>query len=339
MNQNFNTDYKEFIRNARDVAAGLRTGYISTLHFFIAGCLNEDEIRAFIFPEKERFQQYYEALMALQEYYCPDYRDPGDLPLLNEAERAMVEAFLEKRKYGHAEILPAHFFLAAIRDAGSMLNRVIQPKDDLYDRLVAFYIQKGLIAYPYPPAEEDKQLPGVFRKLKQLMEPAGANTGLPSLKLEIIRMDGEQPGDRSLQLQGDVKTPLFIENMQVKEPESGIYAVQLGERGGKRKLLIELSAFEAQAMAIELEQLSSDRPRTHRLLYTVFVNMDYQLQEVILSGHDNRNIQTQIHIIKGNKIIIQEMRTADALIMAAMSHAPIFIAEKVFRMFAFIPPD
>jgi bifunctional DNase/RNase len=340
MKQEFTDNIKDFIRQARDVAAALRTGYISTLHFFLAGCMDEEDavgVRAFIFPDKARFKQYYDALMAIQQYYCPDYLDPGDLPLLKEAERAMMEAFIEKRKYGHPEILPAHFFLAATRDAGSVLNRALHPKDDLYDRLVAYYIQSGLIAYPHPPAEEDQLNPGFARKLNQLLETANANPASLPLRLELRRMDGEMPGDFSLQLEGDTKTPLFIENLQQKESEPGVYAVQFGEEGGKRKLLLELSAFEAQALSVELEQLSTGRPRTHRLLYDVCMNVDYQLQEVILSAHDNKNIMAQAHFIKGNKILIQEMCTPDAIIMAAMSHAPVFIAEKVFRMFAFIP--
>jgi len=171
------------------------------------------------------------------------------------------------------------------------------------------------------------------------MESAGANPGIVPLRLDLRRMDGDEPGDQSLPLQGDAKTLLDIENMQQKQSEPGVYAVMLSERGGNRKLMIELTGFEAQALARTLEQLSTDRPRTHRLLYDVCVSLDYQLKEVILYGHDKLNIQTQIQLIKGNKILVQEMRTVDALIMAAMSHAPIFIAEKVFRMFAFIPSE
>jgi len=93
MIQEFAVYNKDFIGKARDVAVALRSGYISTLHFFLADCLNEESpfgIRSFLFPDQSAFEQYYEALMAIQHYYLPGYRDPGNLPILKEAERAIM---------------------------------------------------------------------------------------------------------------------------------------------------------------------------------------------------------------------------------------------------------
>lgn len=340
MKQDFTDSFKEMIRQAREVAIELRAGYISTLHFFLAECKNDKAsfgIRSFLFPDKARFQQYYEALLAIQQYYCPGYSDPGDLPLLKEAERAIFESFIEQKKFGHAEVIPAHLFLAAVRDAGSELNRAITQKEDLYDRLLSYYMSTGLMDNPYPDVEEEKQIPGYKRKLALFMQTGSEVPELAVRTMSLIRMDGV-PGDRSLSLQGDNKTALLLENLQQKESEPGVYAVQLGEKGGKRKVLIELSAFEAHALAFQLEMWTTDRPLTHRLMYDTCLAMGYQLQEIIFHTHMDDKILAQVCYIKGSKILIQDIQAADAIILSAMSHAPIFIAEKVFRMFAFTYP-
>jgi len=61
------------------------------------------------------------------------------------------------------------------------------------------------------------------------------------------------------------KIRLDIIGMSYSQSQSGAYALILGELEGKRRLPIIIGAFEAQAIAIELEKIKTPRPLTHDL--------------------------------------------------------------------------
>ena len=61
------------------------------------------------------------------------------------------------------------------------------------------------------------------------------------------------------------KIKLEIIGLSYSQTQSGAYALVLGEEKGKRRLPIIIGAFEAQAIAIELENMTPTRPC---LLYT-----------------------------------------------------------------------
>lgn len=61
------------------------------------------------------------------------------------------------------------------------------------------------------------------------------------------------------------KIKLEIIGLSYSQTQSGAYALVLGEEKGKRRLPIIIGAFEAQAIAIELENMTPTRPLTHDL--------------------------------------------------------------------------
>jgi len=61
------------------------------------------------------------------------------------------------------------------------------------------------------------------------------------------------------------KIKLEIIGLSYSQTQSGAYALVLGEDKGKRRLPIIIGAFEAQAIAIELENMTPTRPLTHDL--------------------------------------------------------------------------
>src|SRR5207244_2566521 len=72
-----------------------------------------------------------------------------------------------------------------------------------------------------------------------------------------------------------------------KDPEapffkSADYALVLGEDKGKRRLPIVIGAFEAQAIAIELENMTPQRPLTHDLFKSFATAFNIEVEEVII---------------------------------------------------------
>ena len=61
------------------------------------------------------------------------------------------------------------------------------------------------------------------------------------------------------------KIVLDIIGLSYSQTQSGAYALVLGEQGGKRRLPIIIGGFEAQAIAIALENMTPSRPLTHDL--------------------------------------------------------------------------
>ena len=64
--------------------------------------------------------------------------------------------------------------------------------------------------------------------------------------------------------------------------QSNSYAVILGEVGGSRRLPIVIGGFEAQAIAVALENMQPSRPLTHDLMKNFMTSFDVALQEVYI---------------------------------------------------------
>lgn len=64
--------------------------------------------------------------------------------------------------------------------------------------------------------------------------------------------------------------------------QSHSYAVVLGEVNGVRKLPIVIGGFEAQAIAVALENMQPTRPLTHDLMKNMMVAFQLQLNEVLI---------------------------------------------------------
>ena len=62
----------------------------------------------------------------------------------------------------------------------------------------------------------------------------------------------------------------------------GAYAILLKEVYGTRRLPIIIGAFEAQAIALEMEGIKPPRPLTHDLLKSTIDNLGASVQEVII---------------------------------------------------------
>jgi len=75
------------------------------------------------------------------------------------------------------------------------------------------------------------------------------------------------------------KIKLEIIGLSYSQTQSGAYALVLGEDKGKRRLPIIIGAFEAQAIAIQLENMTPTRPLTHDLLKVLHIVLKSKLKK------------------------------------------------------------
>jgi bifunctional DNase/RNase len=338
----FSTEFKELIGRARDVAAELRYDFISTYHFLLADCLSNEGaygIRSFLFADADAFKRYYEAVKAIQGYKRPEYHDPGTIPILKETEAALTEARFEVYKYNHPQVISAHFFLAAIRDAGSELNRAISPKEDLYDRLHVYYRECGLIEPKSDPPGEPP-VAGRQRKLNIIAVNNPEHPLTPPLRIFWLMNTGVLPPDTSLQTEGDQKTEFVIEQLGTsKKDDIQEYGLLLGEKYGHRKVMIPVSPFAAQALAVELEKYATERPLSHRLCYNMIYGLGFQVREGLIHACENNEFYTSVSLVNEDRRLVQDMAVTDAIVLCIMSNAPVYITEKVAKKVAFLVAD
>ncbi|NWF50853.1 MAG: bifunctional nuclease family protein [Ignavibacteriaceae bacterium] len=119
----------------------------------------------------------------------------------------------------------------------------------------------------------------------------------------------------------------------------GAYAILLKEIGGNRRLPIIIGAFEAQAIALEIENIKPPRPLTHDLLKNVIENLGGVVVEIQVSElRENTFIAKIILELAGltNEI---DARPSDAIALAVRTQAPIYVADSVMDTASFVPSE
>jgi hypothetical protein len=107
--------------------------------------------------------------------------------------------------------------------------------------------------------------------------------------------------------------------------QSNSYAVILGEVGGMRRLPIVIGGFEAQAIAVALENMQPARPLTHDLLKNFMISFDVQLQEVHICDLQEGIFYAKLVCFTANDTIEIDSRTSDAIALAIRFGCPIYV--------------
>lgn len=107
------------------------------------------------------------------------------------------------------------------------------------------------------------------------------------------------------------------------------YAVVLGEVNGVRKLPIVIGGFEAQAIAVALENMQPTRPLTHDLLKNMMSAFQIQLLEVLIHRIQDGIFYAKLICQVGTETMEIDSRTSDALALAVRFDASIFTYEAI----------
>ena len=111
--------------------------------------------------------------------------------------------------------------------------------------------------------------------------------------------------------------------------QSNSYAVILGEVGGLRRLPIVIGAFEAQAIAVALENMNPSRPLTHDLMKNFMTSFDIQLQEVYICDLQEGIFYAKLVCFTANDTLEIDSRTSDALALAIRFGCPIYVNSNI----------
>ena len=123
------------------------------------------------------------------------------------------------------------------------------------------------------------------------------------------------------------KLKLDIVGLSYSQTQSGAYALVLGEINGRRRLPIIIGAFEAQAIAIEIEKMTPSRPLTHDLFKSLASSYSINIQEVIIYNLIDGIFFAKLICSDGKKSSEIDSRTSDAIALAVRFDCPIYTYE------------
>jgi bifunctional DNase/RNase len=111
--------------------------------------------------------------------------------------------------------------------------------------------------------------------------------------------------------------------------------VILKELEGERTLPIIIGEYEAQSIALGLENITPPRPITHDLLLSMIQTLEGQVERVIISDLRNNTYYAIIQVRRKSKLHEVDARPSDALALAVRQGIRIFVEEEVLRKGAY----
>lgn len=133
---------------------------------------------------------------------------------------------------------------------------------------------------------------------------------------------------------------LKIIALSYSQTQSGAYALILSEENGNRKLPIVIGAYEAQAIAIALEnEIKPPRPLTHDLFKDFVDHFDVNISEVLIHKLDEGVFYSSIVCEKDGFRYIMDARTSDAVAISLRVNCPIFTYENILDKAGIILDD
>jgi uncharacterized protein len=105
--------------------------------------------------------------------------------------------------------------------------------------------------------------------------------------------------------------------------------VILKDKTGERELPIWVGIFEANAIALQIENVVTPRPMTHDLLRNIISDLDGHVDRIVVSDLQKNTFYAIIHLtVKGEHVAV-DARPSDAIALALRTRAPILVEASV----------
>ena len=128
--------------------------------------------------------------------------------------------------------------------------------------------------------------------------------------------------------------PLVIE-MNLKglmiDPITNMPIIVLKDGEGRHVLPIWVGVFEANAIALQMENVQTPRPMTHDLLKNVIDDLNATVDRIVVSELKDNTFYATIHLSSGMGKLTVDSRPSDAIALALRTRSPIFVEEEVIE--------
>jgi uncharacterized protein len=113
------------------------------------------------------------------------------------------------------------------------------------------------------------------------------------------------------------------------DPITNMPIIVLRDADGQRVLPIWVGIFEANAIALQMENISTPRPMTHDLLRNVIEDLSGHITKIVVSDLRDNTFYALIYVDTGGDTVAIDARPSDAIALALRAQAPIFVEETV----------
>jgi bifunctional DNase/RNase len=115
------------------------------------------------------------------------------------------------------------------------------------------------------------------------------------------------------------------------DPMAGTPIVILKDKRGDRVLPIWVGVPEANAIALQIENVATPRPMTHDLLRNIITDLEGRVDRVVVSDLRDNTYFAVIHLtVRGERIAV-DARPSDAIALALRTRSPILVEEAVIE--------
>ncbi len=115
----------------------------------------------------------------------------------------------------------------------------------------------------------------------------------------------------------------------VVDPISKMPIVVLEDIHSERMLPIWIGIFEANAIALKIEDIATPRPMTHDLLKNLLDELDIKVEKIVVNDVRDNTFYALIYCRHMNQTITIDSRPSDAIALVLRTGAPIFVEESV----------
>lgn len=113
------------------------------------------------------------------------------------------------------------------------------------------------------------------------------------------------------------------------DPITNMPIIILRDKDGQRVLPIWVGIFEANAIALQIENVSTPRPMTHDLLRNVIHDLNASIQRIVVNDLRENTFYAIIYLTLNGETVAIDSRPSDAIALALRARAPIFVEEQV----------
>jgi bifunctional DNase/RNase len=115
------------------------------------------------------------------------------------------------------------------------------------------------------------------------------------------------------------------------DPIANMPVIILRDAEEKNFLPIWVGVFEANAIALQMEGITTPRPMTHDLLRNLISKLEGRVEQVLINNLRENTFYAEIHLQLEDRMLILDSRPSDAIALALRASAPVFVEEMVLE--------
>ncbi|HET6268173.1 MAG TPA: bifunctional nuclease family protein [Acidobacteriota bacterium] len=115
------------------------------------------------------------------------------------------------------------------------------------------------------------------------------------------------------------------------DPVTNMPIIILSDLEGQRILPIWVGFFEANAIALQMENVATPRPMTHDLLKSIISGLNASVTKVLVNNLSDNTFFALIYLETNGETVAIDSRPSDAIALALRMKTPIFVDEEVIN--------